>query len=67
MVGVPQTSVAVAPSSAVAIAVAVGLQPRFTVVYVPVNTGGVTSTVHVNTCVHVAVFPQPSVAVYVLV
>ena len=28
-----------------------------------VNTGAVTSTVHVNTCVQVAVFPHPSVAV----
>ena len=62
--GVPQSSVAVADPGA---GTSVGLQPRFEPGGQKVNTGGVTSTVQVNTCVQVAVFPQPSVAIYVLV
>jgi hypothetical protein len=61
IVGVPQASVAVAapgPGTPV-----VGLQPRFDPGGQKVNTGGVTSAVHVNTCWQVAVLPQPSVAV----
>jgi hypothetical protein len=64
IVGVPQASVAVAAPGA---GTPVGLQPRSEPGGQKVNTGGVTSTVHVNTCVQVAVLPQPSVAVYVLV
>ena len=44
-----------------------GLHPRSEPSGQNVNTGGVTSTVQVNTCVQVDVFPHPSVAVYVLV
>jgi acyl CoA:acetate/3-ketoacid CoA transferase alpha subunit len=64
MVGVPQASVAVAVPAA---GTPVGLQPRSLPAGQLVNVGGVTSTVQVNTCVQVAVFPQPSVAVYVRV
>jgi hypothetical protein len=64
IVGVPQASVAVAAPGA---GTPAGLQPRSEPGGQKVNTGGVTSTVHVNTCVQVAVLPQPSVAVYVLV
>jgi len=39
-----------------------GLQPRFAPCGQKLNTGGVLSTVQVNTCVQVALFPQPSVA-----
>ena len=45
----------------------VGLQPRLLPGGQNVNTGGNTSDVQVNTCEQVAVFQQPSVAVYVLV
>jgi len=62
--GVPQSSVAVATPGAGTVS---GLHPRSKPKGQNVNTGGVTSTVQVNTCVHVAVLPQPSVAVYVLV
>jgi len=64
MPGVPQSSVATAAPGA---GIPIGLQPRSEPGGQNVNTGGVTSTVQVNTCVQVAVFPQPSVAVYVLV
>ena len=60
IIGVPQSSVAVATPGA---GTSEGLQPRSDPGGQNVNTGGVTSTVHVNTCVQVAVFPQPSVAV----
>jgi len=62
--GVPQSSVAMAAPGA---GTPPGLHPRSEPTGQNVNTGGVTSTVQVNTCVHVAVFPHPSVAVYVLV
>ena len=64
MPGVPQSSVATAAPGA---GIPIGLQPRSEPGGQNVNTGGVTSTVQVNTCVQVAVFPHPSVAVYVLV
>ena len=60
MPGVPQSSVATAAPGAGTLD---GLHPRSEPNGQNVNTGGVTSTVQVNTCVHVAVFPQPSVAV----
>lgn len=60
MVGVPQASVAVAAPGA---GIPAGLQPRLLPGGQNVNVGGVESIVHVNTCVQVAVFPQPSVAV----
>ena len=65
MPGVPQSSVAIAAPGAGT--PPPGLHPRFEPGGQNVNTGDVTSTVQVNTCVQVAVFPQPSVAVYVLV
>ena len=60
MVGVPQASVAVAAPGA---GTPAGLQPMLVPGGQKVNAGGVTSTVQVNTCVQVAVFPQTSVAV----
>ena len=67
IVGVPQPSVAVALPSAASIAVATGLHPNVTLEYVPVKTGGVTSTVHTTVLEMVTVLPQPSVAVKTLV
>ena len=64
IVGAPQASVAVAAPGA---GTPVGLHPRFEPGGQNVNVGGVISTVQVNTCVQVAVFKQPSVAVYVRV
>ncbi len=64
MPGVPQSSVAMAVPGA---GTPPGLHPRSEPAGQKVNTGAVTSTVQVNTCVQVAVFPQPSVAVYVRV
>ena len=64
IVGVPQASVAVAAPGA---GTPDGLHPSSAPAGQNVNVGGVVSTVHVNTCVQVAVFPQPSVAVYVRV
>ena len=58
--GAPHASVAVAAPAAGTLA---GLQPRFEPGGQKVNTGDVMSIVHVNTCAHVAVLPQPSVAV----
>jgi hypothetical protein len=58
--GAAQASVAVAAPGA---GIPVGLHPRSDPGGQNVNTGGVTSTVHVNTCVQVEVLPQPSVAV----
>ena len=66
-VGVPHASVAVAVPNAALIAAAVGLQARVSVVPVAVITGGVTSLVHVTVLDVVAVLPQASVAVKVLV
>ena len=58
--GAPHASVAVAAPGAGTLA---GLHPRSDPGGQNVNTGAVTSKVHVNTCVQVAVFPHPSVAV----
>src|SRR4030095_11427354 len=66
-VGVPQASVAVAAPSAALIAAAVGLQPGGSGVCVTVMTGGAISSVQVTVLVSVAVFPQASIAVNVLV
>jgi len=69
IVGVPQASVAVAEPRAAFISAVVGLQPRTPLAGVPVAVivGGVTSLVHVAVLEAVAVLPQPSVAVHVLV
>jgi hypothetical protein len=67
IVGMPQPSVAVADPNAAVISEACGLQPRVTLVYEPVNAGGVISAVHVTVLVTVVVLPQPSTAVKVLV
>src|SRR4030095_15213823 len=66
-VGVPHASVAVAAPSAALIAAAVGLHPGGSGVCVTVMTGGVISSVQVTVLVSVAVFPQASIAVNVLV
>jgi len=68
-VGVPHASVAVAEPRAVFISAEDGLQPRIPLAGVPVAVivGGVTSLVHVAVLEAVAVLPQPSVAVHVLV
>ena len=63
-----QLSVAVAPFRAAVIAVASGLQPSETVLLiVPVKTGASVSLLQVTVLDAVAVLPQPSVAVNVLV
>ena len=67
IVVVPQASVADADPNAPVIAVEVGLHPSVTVVYVPVNTGEVTSSLHVTVLVMVDVLPHASIAVNVLV
>ena len=64
--GVPQASVADAVPSAPAIAAADGLHARLPA-GVTVTVGGVRSLVHVTVDDAVAVLPQASVAVYVLV
>jgi hypothetical protein len=66
LVTVPQASVAVAEPSAPVIAAALGLQPRVTLEYVPVNVGGVWSEVQLTVLVIVAELPQLSVAINVL-
>ena len=65
-VGVPHASVAVAVPSAALVAADDGLHPVI-VVPVAVMVGGVLSCVHVTVLEAVAVLPQPSVAVHVLV
>jgi len=67
IVGVLQPSVAVAEPSAAVISEACGLQPRVTLVYEPVNAGGVRSDVQVTVLDAVAELPQPSEAVNVLI
>jgi hypothetical protein len=67
IVVVPQASVADADPNAPVIAVEVGLHPSVTVVYIPVNTGEVTSSLHVTVLVMVDVLPHASIAVNVLV
>jgi hypothetical protein len=66
-VGVPQASVAVAVPNAPFISLADGLHARAVVVPPVVNTGGVTSAVHVIVRDAVDVLPQASLAVNVLV
>jgi len=68
-VGVPQASVALAAPRAASIAAELGLQPKTPFVGVPVAviTGAVISNVHVAVRDVVAVLPQASVAVNVLV
>src|SRR5678816_2461808 len=67
IVVVPHPSVAVAVPNAAVIAVEVGLHPSVTVVYVPVNTGEVTSSLHVTVLEMVDVLLHASIAVNVLV
>ena len=64
-VGMPQASVAVAVPSAPFISPAEGLHPSDVPVPPVVNTGGVTSAVHVTVREAVAVLPQASLAVNV--
>ena len=66
-VGVPQASVPVAVPSAASIAADVGLQLSVVAVPVAVMVGAVISSVQVAVLDAVAVLPQPSVAVNVLV
>jgi hypothetical protein len=66
-VGVPQPSVAVAVPNALLISPADGLHPRDVVVPPVVITGAVLSAVQVTVRDAVAVLPQPSLAVNVLV
>ena len=66
-VNVPQASVAVALPSAASIVADAGLHPSVNVVPVAVITGGVAVDDQVTVCDAVAVLPQPSVAVHVLV
>ena len=63
----PQASVAVAVPSAPSIVAVGGLQPRARALPVAVMVGAVLSLVHVAVREVVAVLPQPSVAVNVLV
>ena len=63
----PQASVAVAVPSAPSIVAVEGLHPRASTLPVAVIVGAVTSAVHVAVLDIVAVLPQPSVAVHVLV
>src|SRR6187402_3024797 len=67
IVAVLQPSVADAEPSAAEIADEVGLQPRGTIAYDPVNAGGIWSEVQVTVLEVVAELPQPSTAVNILV
>ena len=66
-VGVPQASVAVALPKAALMSVAVELQPSDKLVPVAVIIGGVRSSVQLTILDTVALLPQPSIAVNVLV
>src|SRR6187551_891422 len=66
-VGVLQPSVAVAVPSAASIAEASGLQPKIFVVPVAVMTGDVRSLVQLTVLIAVALLPQPSEAMKVLI
>src|SRR5688500_20294109 len=66
-VGTPHASVAVAVPSALLISLATGLHPSVVVVPPVVSTGGDTSAVQVAVREAVAVLPQASAAVHVLV
>src|SRR6185436_4611734 len=63
----PQASVALAEPRAASISLAEGLQPRVVAVPLAVIDGGILSWVHVTVLEAVAVLPQPSLAVNVLV
>ena len=65
--GVPQAAVAVAEPSAALISDAVGLQPRVGTAPLTIIVGGLGALVHVTVLDTVAVLPQPSTAVKVLV
>ena len=67
IVAMLQPSVADAEPSAAVISVAAGLQPSGTTAYDPVNAGGIWSLVQVTVLEVVAVLPQPSTAVNILV
>ena len=67
MVVGPQASVAVAEPSAALISLAKGLQPSVVAVPLAVIVGGTWSLVHVTVLAAVAVLPQASLAVNVLV
>jgi len=67
IVAVLQPSVAVADPRAAVISEVKGLQPSGTSAYDPVNAGGIWSAVHLTVLVTVAVLPQPSTAMNVLV
>jgi len=66
-VGVPHPSVAVAVPRAAIISAVKGLQPRVVIAPDIVITGGVRSAVQVIVLDAVAMLPQPSMAVHVLV
>src|SRR5688500_20101505 len=63
----PQASVAVEVPRALLISVAAGLHPSVVVVPPVVSTGAVRSAIHVTVLASVAILPQKSVAVNVLV
>ena len=65
--GVPQAAVAVAEPSAAAISEAEGLQPSVATAPVIIMVGGLGTLVQVTVVEAVAVLPQPSTAVNVLV
>ena len=68
IIGVPQADVTVALPSAALMSVADGLHPGIiTSEYVPVNVGGLGAVAHVTVLDVVAVLPQASMAVNVLV
>jgi hypothetical protein len=64
---VPQASVAVAVPNAALISPEVGLQPNVTLALKLMNTGAVLSAVQVTVVDAVAVLPQASIAVNILV
>ena len=67
IVTAPQASVATALPNAALISAAVGLQPKVVAVPVAVIDGGTRSLVHVTVLEVVAVLPQASIAVKVLI
>jgi hypothetical protein len=66
IVGVPHASVAAALPNAALIADDEGLHPSDELLYVPVNTGAVTSAVHVTVLPTLDVLPHASVAINLL-
>jgi hypothetical protein len=67
MVRLPQAKEALAVPNAALMSFADGLQPRVVVVPLVINTGAVLSAAHVTVLDAVAVLPQASLAVQVLV